>query len=162
MNIKIDDSYWLRIATTIGYASSCRVGIGTVLIKNRKIVGTGFVGSISGDNHCSDVGCLMVENYGIQGSSSSGKSCIRTIHSELNAILHSKERGDTDGWLECYTTYQPCLSCLKALLTIGVRKIVFEKPYKDIWRDEYIKESYLFKTDYESDGRSLVNMYMSP
>lgn len=137
MNLIINDSYWLSIVDQISRASTCKVAIGTILIKNKSIVSHGFLGSISGDYHCLDKGCLEVQNNGKFGSSNIGTSCIRTIHSEMNAILKCNVRGE----LECYTTYQPCLNCLKALLAIGTRKIVYIKEYKDEWRDDFIRET---------------------
>ena len=142
MNKEINDNYWMQICDMIAQASTCRVKIGCLITRGNQIVGTGYVGSISGDYHCSDLikGCLLVDNHGIKGSSDSGKSCIRTIHAEINAVLKTKERGtEKDGWLECYCTYMPCLTCFQALLQIGVRKIVYRNEYKDKWRDVYIE-----------------------
>ena len=140
MNKNITNEYWLRIVDQIAQASTCRVKIGTVLIQNKKIIGVGFLGSIPGDFHCSDpaIGCMLVESPS-QGIDSSGKGCRRTIHSEINAILQCTSRGsEQNGWIECFTSYQPCLWCLKCLLSIGVRKIIYEKPYKDESRGLYL------------------------
>ena len=141
MNKNINDKYWMSIVDTVAQASTCRVKIGTVIVHRNTVVGMGYVGSISGDHHCSDsdIGCLLVNNHGVKGSSDSGKSCIRTIHAETNAVLKCTERGShKNGWLTCYSTYSPCLECFKLLLQIGVRQFIFEKNYKDINRDIYI------------------------
>lgn len=139
MNKKIDDNYWMNITRQVAKASTCRVEVGCVLVHKNIIVGVGYVGSISGDDHCCDVSCIMVDNYGLKGSSNSDQSCIRTIHAETNAILKCSVRGSKDnGWIECYSTYSPCLDCTKLLLQIGVRKFVFEKDYRDINRDKYL------------------------
>jgi dCMP deaminase len=140
MNKNIDDSYWMKIVNAISQASTCRVKIGTVLVKNKVIVGVGYLGSVSGDAHCCDIGCLLVDNLGMKGSGDSGFSCERCIHSEMNAILKCQERGVADSWIECYTCYSPCLNCLKCLLAIGVKKIVFAKRYKDLNRDLYMRD----------------------
>lgn len=144
MNHKLTDEYFLGISDQIAEASTCRVNIGTIIVQNKLIVAPGYVGSVSGDHHCNhdDSGsahrCLLVDNHGLKGSSPSGKSCIRTVHSEMNAVLKCPVRGKEGNWLECYTTYSPCLDCLKALLQIGVRKIVYRKEYKDVHRDLFI------------------------
>lgn len=153
MNKNINDSYWTRMVDQIAEASTCRVKIGAIILKNKLVVGMGYNGSIHGDTHCDDDGCLFVDNHGIRGSSDSGKSCIRTIHAELNAILKTEVRGtENSGWLTCYSTYQPCHMCFQALLQIGVRKIVYKNPYKDLWRDEYYRNlDVAIKND--------VNMY---
>lgn len=143
MNLKINDGFWMKIAQQIAEASTCRVNVGCVLIKNKEIVGTGFVGSVRGDDHCTDKGCLLVDNHGIKGSSDSGQSCIRTVHAELNAVLRRRADGNADtGWIIAYCTHQPCLECTKALLAVGTRGFVYETPYKDLHRDLYLKEVY--------------------
>lgn len=147
MNTRIDDNYWMTIVAGISYASTCRKHLGCVLVKNKYIVGMGYVGSVHGDNHCtikndtSNNNCLLVENNGLFGSGDR-KSCIRTIHAEMNAILNMQQviRGEEDNWISCYSTYQPCLNCTKALLQIGVRKFRYAFPYKDNLRDSYILE----------------------
>lgn len=140
MNSHINVNYWMKIVEDIAMASTCRVKIGTLIVRNGIIVAHGFLGSIPGDYHCEQsCGCLMVKNNGMFGSGDK-ESCIRTIHSEMNAILKCVSRGDeNNGWMECYTTYKPCLNCFKALLAIGIRKIVYEKEYVDEWREIYIE-----------------------
>ncbi len=134
MNKNLNYEFWMSICNKFANASTCRVKIGTILVKNNYIVGTGYLGSLSGDNHCCDNECLFVDNNGMFGSSNTGKSCIRTVHSETNAVLKCFERDD----IICYTTYEPCLSCLKLLLSIGAYTIVYEKSYTDKYRDIYI------------------------
>lgn len=140
MNSHVDTGYWMDIVEKIAMASTCRVKIGTLIVKDGIIVAHGFLGSIPSDYHCEDsCGCLMVKNNGMFGSGDK-ESCIRTIHSEMNAVLKCTVRGtEKNGWMECYTTYKPCLNCFKALLAIGVRWIIYGKPYTDEWRDTYIK-----------------------
>lgn len=137
-NKNINHNYWMRICDELAKASTCRVQIACIILHHNIIVGVGYNGSISGDHHCSDVGCLFVENPNA-GSGSSGQSCIRTIHAEMNAILKCMVRGnDVDGWLKAYCTYQPCINCFKALVQLGVRHIIYKKPYKDLWRDKLL------------------------
>jgi dCMP deaminase len=132
----------MEIVRSVAKASTCRVKIGCIILKKNTIVGVGYVGSVHGDIHCEDVGCLFVDAPH-QGSSDSGKSCIRTIHAEMNAILKCQIRGSVDdGWLDCYSIYQPCLICFKLLLQIGVRHIYYEKLYKDEWRDVLMNTMY--------------------
>lgn len=138
MNKNIDHNYWMRVCDELAKASTCRVQIACVILKRNIIVGVGYNGSISGDHHCSDVGCLLVDNPNA-GSGFTGKSCIRTVHAEMNAVLKCTERGSEEsGWLDAYCTYQPCVNCFKAMMQIGVRKIVYRKLYKDEWRDKLI------------------------
>jgi len=72
------DVYFLRVADVIKDRSTCtRLSVGSVIVKENKIISTGYNGSPSGEEHCIDVGCLMKKGH-----------CIRTIHAELNAIMN--------------------------------------------------------------------------
>lgn len=157
MNKKVNNSYWMKICDAVASASTCRVDIGCILVKDKTIVGMGYVGSVCGDKHCTIEptppvnilhanvhDCLLVNNFNIKGSGDSGESCIRTIHAETNAILKCTVRGDKqNGWITCYSTYMPCLECFKLLLQIGVRSFYYRKEYKDLYRETYI--TYLHK-----------------
>lgn len=144
MNERITDAYWMQIAMTVAEASTCRAKVGCVLIYRQTIVGVGYVGSVHGDEHCcvekrSDNHLLMPTER--KGSTDKGNTCIRTVHAEMNAVLKCTVRGSgQNGWMACYTTYQPCLDCLKVLLQIGVRNICYLKPYQDEWRDAYVEQ----------------------
>lgn len=138
MNDKITPRYWMQMAVDIAKASTCRADVGCILVHKNSIVGHGYVGSIHGDDHCNETTHILVKTDR-KGSTNAGDTCIRTIHAEMNAVLKCKVRGNkNDGWIECYSTYQPCLECTKVLLQIGVRFIYYMKPYKDEWRDEYL------------------------
>jgi len=134
MNRHIDDNYWIKMVDQVAEASTCRVKVGCVIIYNKEIMATGFVGSISGDYHCEDIGCLFIDNHGEFGSGQS-QSCIRTSHAEMNAVFKCMKRGSIkDGWLISYSTFSPCLHCFHALLSIGVRTFIFKTEYKDLTR----------------------------
>jgi len=135
---RLNNKYWINIVDMVATASTCRVKIGCVLVYQNKIVGTGFVGSVPGDKHCEDSECLFVDNYGVQGSSNSGRSCCRTLHAEMNAVLQCNIRISNGEYIYGYMSYQPCLLCLKLMLSIGVRHIVYKIPYKDLNRDFYL------------------------
>ena len=158
MNLHFTHEYWLNIVRQVAKASTCRVQLGCVLVKNNNIVGVGYTGSVSGDSHCEDVGCLLVDNYYMYGSDIMGKSCIRTVHAEMNALLKCIVQGSLkDGWLTCYSTYEPCLACVKLLLQKGVRYFVYARIYKDDNRDYYLKmlhnnvQSQVVWTQYEEN-----------
>lgn len=132
----------MNIVDSIAQASTCcRANIGTIIINIfNEIIGIGYLGPVHEDFHCDYTRCLLVSNNNEYGSDDKGLSCIRTIHSEMNAILKCKEHGDEkNGWLTCYTTYEPCIICFKLLLQIGVRKMYFKHNYKDKNRDFFKK-----------------------
>jgi len=153
MNDKITPSYWMAIASQIAMAATCRANVGCILVYHNQIVGHGYVGSVHGDVHCIDhvndpdlnhMHHILVQTDQ-RGSTKAGNTCIRTVHAELNAILKCTVRGSHEhGWIDCYSTYQPCLECTKALLQIGVRKMYYRHAYHDEWREAFMKQCTLF------------------
>lgn len=151
------EKYWMDIVDHIAKASTCRVDVGCVLMKHFQIVGTGYVGSVRGDHHCNDIGCMLVQTD-IHGSSEKKESCINTMHAELNAVLKCQVRDQ----LFAFCTMQPCLRCLQAMLQIGVKIIVYQKPYRDVWRDKYIAETQVVFDirEYEEGNELFVSKSM--
>lgn len=119
------------MALAILYSSrgTCdRLRVACVLVNNRRIVGAGYNGSVSGHPSCDEEGHLMVDGH-----------CIRTIHSEDNAIsnalMQSAVRGST-----AYITARPCYSCTKKLLNSGVERIVYLDYYDNASEFERAEE----------------------
>lgn len=120
------DQYFLDIARQVATRSTClRVpdGIGAVIVRDRQILATGYCGSIKGQPHCVDVGCLIDEKVG---------GCIRTVHAEINAILQASVRGISIKDACIYTTMSPCLNCFKAIANAGVTRVVYAVEYRII------------------------------
>lgn len=120
------DTYFLQMAVNAASRATCpRLHVGAVAVRGNRVLSTGYNGSLPGEPHCDEVGCLMVEGH-----------CIRTIHAEENAIRNSEGRNpDT-----LYCTHCPCLYCLKTTLAAGVRRIVYLNHYKPMpVRDEFVK-----------------------
>lgn len=90
--------------------------VGAVVVKDRRIVTTGFNGAPPGLPHCTEVGCLVFEDE--------GTSCRRVLHAEHNAIL--QDSGKMNG-ATIYTSYLPCLDCMKAIIGAKIVEIVYEK-----------------------------------
>lgn len=120
--------YFMKIAKTVATRSTCdRAYVGCVLVnKNNRIVATGYNGSISGDDHCLDVGHYLRDGH-----------CIRTIHAEMNALLNSAKDGVSVKNTICYVTHFPCLNCTKSLIQAGVTKVYYHEAYRV---DEYAVE----------------------
>lgn len=124
------DQYFMVQALLLSLRSTCeRLSVGATLVRNNRIIAGGYNGSVSGDVHCLDEGCYVVDDH-----------CVRTIHAEMNAILQCAKLGiPTDGSV-IYVTHFPCLSCTKMLLQAGVKKIYY---YQDYRNDPYAER--LFK-----------------
>jgi dCMP deaminase len=115
------DAYFLQIAATVSGRSTClRRAVGAVLVRDRRILATGYNGSPEGLPHCTDVGCLIVDGH-----------CVRTLHAEQNALLQAAAHGVSTEGATIYVTSEPCLQCTKMLLNARVRRIVYLDPYDD-------------------------------
>jgi len=111
------DRYFLDIAFKVAERSTCpRRMVGAVVVKDKRIKGTGYNGSAAGLPHCTDEGCLMLNGH-----------CIRTIHAEVNALLEcspEERKGAT-----IYVTDCPCAECSKLIITTGIKRVVFARDY---------------------------------
>lgn len=115
------DQYFMAQAVLLALRSTCtRLEVGATLVKDKRIIAGGYNGSVSGDVHCIDDGCYVVDNH-----------CIRTIHAEMNALLQCAKLGISTDQAEVYVTHFPCLQCTKALLQAGIRKIYYLHDYRN-------------------------------
>ncbi|PIQ67443.1 dCMP deaminase [Candidatus Uhrbacteria bacterium CG_4_10_14_0_2_um_filter_41_7] len=115
------DHYYMAMAHMVAERSTCdRLRAGSVLVKDNRVIGTGYNGSPPGMEHCDDVGHLMHENH-----------CIRTLHGEENTLLQAARLGIIADASTIYTTYSPCYHCLKKLIATGVKRIVAGQIYRD-------------------------------
>ncbi|HEP1790900.1 TPA: cytidine/deoxycytidylate deaminase family protein [Streptococcus suis] len=123
------DEYFAAQALLIANRATCkRAKVGAVLVKDNKVIATGYNGSVSGTEHCLAQECLMIDGH-----------CARTLHAEVNAILQGAERGIPKGFT-AYVTHFPCLNCSKQLLQVGCKRVVYINEYR---MDDYAQ--YLYK-----------------
>ncbi|WP_429971213.1 ComE operon protein 2 [Fructilactobacillus sp. Tb1] len=113
------DQYFMLQAILVATRSTCeRLSVGAVLVRNKRVIACGYNGSVSGDVHCIDEGCYMVDGH-----------CQRTIHAEMNAILQCAKFGESTDNAEIYVTDFPCLQCTKMLLQAGIKTIKYLREY---------------------------------
>jgi dCMP deaminase len=133
------DEYFMAIATQVAGRSTClRRHTGAVLVKDRRILASGYNGTPRGLKHCGEVGCLR-EQRGI--ASGSNHELCRGIHAEQNAIIQAALHGIAIEGSTIYTTHQPCVLCAKMLINAGVEDIVFGQPYPDPLSEEMLAEA---------------------
>ena len=114
------DSYFMKIASAVSERSTCdRAFVGCVLVREKRILTSGFNGSPAGQAHCDESGHLMVD-----------KHCVRTIHAETNAIIQAALHGVSTRDSTCYVTHLPCINCTKALINAGIVRIVYGEAYR--------------------------------
>lgn len=122
------DSYFIEFARTAAKRSTClRVpaGVGAVIVRDHNVVATGYAGSIKGQGHCTEGGCLIDEKTG---------GCVRTVHAEINAILQAAKHGASIDGASIYTTMSPCWDCFKAIANGGIKRVVYTVEYRDVRR----------------------------
>lgn len=124
------DSYFLEIASVVSKRSTClRNNVGAVLVRDKRILSTGYNGAPSGLPHCLDMGCIR-DQEGIP-SGTCHERC-RAIHSEQNAIVQAAIHGVSISGSTCYCTHQPCVICAKMLVNAGIVRIVYREAYPDV------------------------------
>ena len=125
------DEYFLKLAMLVSERATCpRMHCGCVLVKEKRILSTGYNGSIPGDGHCEDDGCLIVDNH-----------CVRTIHAEMNAIIQCSVHGISTQGATAYVTNMPCTNCAKALIGAGIKEVVIFSDYHDTLAEDFFKKA---------------------
>lgn len=115
------DEYFMEMAQVVAKRSTCnRRSVGAVLVRDKRILTTGYNGSPPGLPHCTEVGCLMVDGH-----------CVRAIHAEQNAIIQGALHGIDLRGATCYVTSFPCVHCSKMLIAAGIRRIVYMDDYTE-------------------------------
>jgi len=122
------DEFFIDVARLIGTRSTCDRGhTGCVIVKNRQVISTGFAGAPQGLAHCDDIGHEMENNH-----------CVRTTHSEINAIINAARHGVSTDGSTLYCTMVPCYACAKAIINAGIKRVVTEFDYHDAVRSKDI------------------------
>ncbi|WP_024832948.1 deoxycytidylate deaminase [Ruminiclostridium josui] len=123
------DEYFMQIVELIKTRSTCiRRQVGAVIVKDKRILATGYNGAPVGCKHCSEVGCTR-EKLNIP--SGQRHELCRAIHAEQNAIVQAAYSGISVNGATLYVTNQPCVLCAKLAINAGIVRIVFNGEYPD-------------------------------
>jgi dCMP deaminase len=116
------DEYFVEIARQVATRSTClRRSVGAVIVRDKRILSTGYNGPPSGLAHCDEVGCLR-EQLGIP--SGERQEICRGLHAEQNAIIQAALHGVSTQGATIYTTLQPCVTCAKMVINAGIERVV--------------------------------------
>lgn len=129
------DQYFMQIARLMAERSTClRRQVGAVIVRDKRILATGYNGAPTGMKHCAEVGCLR-EKLNVP----SGKmhELCRGLHAEQNAIIQAAMFGVSIKDAEIYCTNVPCIICAKMLINAGIGKRIY---YQDGYPDELALE----------------------
>lgn len=115
------NQYFMAQSILISLRSTCnRLAVGATIVRDKRVISGGYNGSVSGEDHCIDVGCYMEDGH-----------CLRTIHAEANAILQCSKFGSSTDGASIYVTHFPCLQCTKHIIQSGITKLFYLEDYKN-------------------------------
>ena len=121
------DEYFLDLMELVGSRSTCDRGkSGCVIVKDNRILATGYIGSPIGTAHCDDVGHefhTLIENE------KESQHCVRTAHAEQNAIVTAARFGIAINGATLYCHMTPCYVCAKMIINAGIKRVVCAKDY---------------------------------
>ncbi len=130
------DEYFMAMAFLVSSRSMClRRKVGAVLVRERRILSTGYNGPPSSFPHCSQIGCLR-EKLGIP--SGERQELCWGLHAEQNAVIQSARFGVSTVGATLYCTTKPCITCAKILANAGVEKIYVAQSYPDEFSDQLL------------------------
>jgi dCMP deaminase len=133
------DEYFMRMAHLVKSRSTCiRRNVGAVIVKDKRVLTTGYNGAPKGLKHCAEVGCLR-EKLGIaQGER---HELCRGVHAEQNAVIQAAVFGVSIKDATLFVTHHPCSVCAKILINAGIEEVVYDSGYADELAEQVLNES---------------------
>jgi dCMP deaminase len=142
------ETYFMDITNLVAKRSTClRRSVGAVLVKDKRILATGYNGAPSGIQHCIDIGCLREE---LNIASGERHELCRGIHAEQNAIIQAALHGVSIKNATLFCTNLPCSICAKMIVNAGIRTIYFQSGYTDTMSADMLKAAGIETIHFES------------
>lgn len=133
------DTYFLKITQDVSERATCvKRQVGAIIVKENRILSTGYNGSPKGFKHCEEVGCIRQE---MKVPSGQRHELCRGLHAEQNAIIQAAWHGVKIGGGTMYCNYQPCAICVKMMINAGIVRLVYSGGYPDELALQLLKES---------------------
>jgi dCMP deaminase len=133
------DDYFLKIAGDVAERATClRRHVGAVLVRDKRILATGYNGAPRNVAHCLEAGCLREE---MNVPSGQRHELCRGVHAEMNALLQCAFHGVESGGSTLYSTSVPCSLCSKMIVNAGVKRVVYLGEYPDDLGRELLSEA---------------------
>lgn len=141
-----NDEYFMEMAFLVSKRSTClRRRVGAVIVKDKRVLSTGYNGSPKGTQHCETLGCIREQ---MKIPSGTRHELCRGVHAEQNAIIQAAYFGISvkDGTI--YTTTYPCSMCAKILINAGIREVVYSEGYVDDLSKRLFAETNIIVREY--------------
>ena len=115
------DVYFMRMANFVATRSTCdRKHVGAVIVRDKRVIASGYNGSLPGLPHCDDVGHDMHNG-----------NCVRTVHAEVNAIAQAARYGTSLDGAAIYQNTYPCWKCFQSIAAAGIKVVIYEGDYRN-------------------------------
>ncbi len=133
------DEYFLEMATLVAKRSTClRRSVGAILVREKRILATGYNGAPSGLKHCIEIGCMRQK---LKIPSGERHELCRALHAEQNALIQACLHGISVKGAILYATNQPCVICAKMLINAGINEIVIAEGYPDKLAMDFLRQA---------------------
>ncbi|MGD8371817.1 MAG: cytidine/deoxycytidylate deaminase family protein [Syntrophobacterales bacterium] len=133
------EAYFMEITNLVAQRSTCnRRRVGAILVKDKRILATGYNGAPSGLPHCLDVGCMREQNNIPSGQR---HELCRGLHAEQNVIIQAARHGIPIQGATLYCTTRPCSICAKMIINASIVAVYYEEGYADELSDQMLKEA---------------------
>ncbi len=133
------DEYFMEIANVVAKRSTClRIHVGAVIVKNGRILSTGYNGAPHSFEHCLDIGCIREKENVAHGTR---HELCRAVHAEQNAIIQAALHGVSIEDATVYCTHQPCILCAKMIINGRMKRVVYQNGYPDEMSIKFLKQA---------------------
>jgi dCMP deaminase len=133
------EAYFMDITSLVARRSTClRRSVGAIIVKDKRILSTGYNGAPTGIRHCLEVGCLRKK---LNIASGENHELCRGIHAEQNAIIQAAYHGVSIKGATLFCTNLPCSICAKMIINAGISEICYRSGYADSMSEEMLNEA---------------------
>ena len=142
-----NDEYFMEMAFLASKRSTCvRRHVGAVIVKDKRVLSTGYNGSPKGTQHCEELGCIRQQ---LNIPSGTRHELCRGVHAEQNAIVQAAYFGGISvNGATIYTTTYPCSMCAKILINAGIKEVVYSEGYVDDLSHKLFEETNVIVREY--------------
>ncbi|WP_041446401.1 deoxycytidylate deaminase [Pseudothermotoga thermarum] len=131
------DIYFMKICKLVSTRSSCsHRKVGAVIVKENRILATGYNQPPSGFPHCETIGCIR---DGLKIQSGENQEICFALHAEQNALMQAAKFGISTNGATLYTTFKPCSICARLIVNAGIKRVVYLYDYPDPLTDYFFK-----------------------
>lgn len=139
--------YFMAITRMVAMRSTClRRSVGAIIVKDKRILSTGYNGAPTGIRHCEEVGCIRQDASIPSGTR---HELCRGLHAEQNAIVQAAYHGISIRGATLYCTNMPCVICSKMIINAGIEKVVYAEGYDDPLSEQFFKEANILVERFE-------------